>query len=97
MPAEPPGSSLPSWRHRVSAERSGRRHHSGFARAHVTMGAIHMAGMVTGLLAADHMKSPSARWSAIAGFGIATGIGEAIWRDRIERERNNTPERDDRD
>lgn len=32
------------------------------------------------------MKEPGARWSAIAGFGIASGIGETIWRERVERE-----------
>ena len=55
-----------------------------------------MAGMIAGILAADRMKSPGARWSAIAGFGVATGIGEAIWRERIERERDerDRPERD---
>lgn len=79
-----------SWRGKV---RPGRRHTSGFSGAHVTMGAIHMAGIVAGILAADKMKSPSARWSAIAGFGVATGIGEAMWRERIERERES-PERE---
>jgi hypothetical protein len=70
-----------------------RRHrHPAFSNAHVTVGAIHMAGMIAGILATDKMKEPGARWSAIAGFGVATGIGEAIWRDRIERER----ERDER-
>ena len=48
---------------------------------------IHMAGMIAGLMAADKMKDPSARWAAIAAFGVATGAGETIWRDHIERER----------
>jgi hypothetical protein len=74
-----------SSRYRGSAPR---RRHSSFSSAHVTMGAIHMAGMIAGILAADRMKSPGARWSAIAGFGVATGIGEAMWRERIERERD---------
>ena len=47
-----------------------------------------MAGMLAGILAADKMSDPSARWSAIAGFGVATGVGEAMWRERIERERD---------
>jgi len=64
-----------SWQHRVSRSRP-RRRQSAFSSAHVTMGAIHMAGMVAGILAADHMKSPGTRWSAIAGFGVATGIGD---------------------
>jgi hypothetical protein len=51
-----------------------------------------MAGMVAGLLAADKMKSPSARWSAIVGFGIATGIGEMLWRDYIDPDRERQPE-----
>lgn len=76
----------PSWQHRVS--RPHRRHQHAFARGTVTVGAIHMAGMLAGILAADKMKDPSTRWSAIAGFGVATGVGEAIWRDRIERERD---------
>ena len=77
----------PSWQHRVSEPRHRRRHGS-FSNAHITMGAIHMAGIIVGILAADRMKSPGARWSAIAGFGVATGIGEAIWRERVERERD---------
>ena len=76
---------LSSWRHRVSPPRP--RHHA-FSSSHVTIGAIHMAGMIAGILAADKMKSPGARWSAIAAFGVATGIGEAMWRERIERERS---------
>ena len=48
-----------------------------------------MAGMIAGLLAADKMKEPGARWSAIAGFGVATGIGEALWREHIEREQGD--------
>lgn len=48
-----------------------------------------MAGMIAEILAADKMKDPGARWSAIAGFGIASGIGEALWRERIERERED--------
>ena len=55
-----------------------------------------MAGMIVGILAADRMKSPGARWSAIAGFGVATGIGEAIWRERMESERDEV-DRLDRD
>ncbi|MFN9299319.1 MAG: hypothetical protein ACK6DZ_16630 [Acidobacteriota bacterium] len=39
------------------------------------------------------MKSASARWSAIAAFGIATGIGEAMWRNRINQERGETPDK----
>ena len=82
----------PSWQQRTSQPRSRRRHHHAFARGTVTVGAIHMGGMLAGILAADKMKDPSARWSAIAGFGVATGIGEALWRERIEREQD---ERDD--
>ena len=78
----------PSWQHRVSQPIPRRRHQHAFARGTVTMGAIHMAGMLAGILAADKMKDPSARWSAIAGFGVATGVGEAMWRERIERERD---------
>ena len=85
----------PSWQHRVGAPRP-RRRHEGFSSARVTMGAIHMAGMIVGILAADRMKSPGARWSAIAEFGVATGIGEAIWRERMERERDEA-DRLDRD
>jgi len=77
----PPG----SWREKV---RPGRKHHHVVSSAHITMGAIHMGGMLAGILAADQMKSPSARWSAIAAFGIATGIGEVIWRERMERQRD---------
>ncbi len=63
-------------------------HRHAFAHSQVSMGVmIHMAGMITGLLATDKMKDPSARWAAIAAFGVATGIGETIWRDHIERER----------
>ena len=59
-----------------------------FALSSVSMGVmIHMAGMVIGALANDKMKDPSARWATIAAFGVATGIGETIWRDHIERER----------
>lgn len=81
-----------SWQHRVSHPR--RRHHHGFSSGTVTVGAIHMAGMIAGILAADRMREPAARWSAIAGFGIATGIGEALWRERIERERDEGSERE---
>ena len=84
----------PSWQHRVSEPRHRRRHGS-FSNAHITMGAIHMAGMIVGILAADRMQSPSARWSAIAGFGVATGIGEALWRERIERERGEADRQPD--
>lgn len=73
-----------SWREKV---RPGRKHHHVFSSAHITMGVIHLGGMLAGLLAADQMKSPTARWSAIAGFGIATGIGEAMWRNHIDPER----------
>ena len=80
----------PSWQQRVAQPAPHRRHHHPpFSNAHVTVGAIHMAGMIAGILAADKMKEPGARWSAIAGFGVATGIGEAIWREKIERERND--------
>jgi hypothetical protein len=48
---------------------------------------IHIAGLIAGVLATDKMKDPSARWATIAAFGVATGIGETIWRDHIERER----------
>ena len=48
-----------------------------------------MAGMIAGLLAADKMQSAGARWSAIAGFGVATGIGKALWQERMDRERDN--------
>ena len=59
-----------------------------FANSRISMGVmIHMAGMVAGILAADKMKAPAAKWGAIAAFRIATGIGESIWRDHIERER----------
>lgn len=67
--------------------------HPLFSRAHVQLGAIHAAGILVGMLAADQMKSASARWSAIAAFGIATGIGEAIWRNRINQERGEPPEK----
>ena len=88
-PSTPP----PSWRHKVAKPAPRNKHrYPAFSNAHVTVGAIHMAGMIGGILAADKMKEPGARWSAIAGFGVATGIGEAIWRERIERER----ERDER-
>ena len=53
-----------------------------------------MAGMLAGLLAADKMKDPGARWSAIAGFGVATGVGEAMWRERVEREQEEREERE---
>lgn len=79
-PDKPPA----SWREKV---RPGRRHSHVFSSAHVTVGAIHMAGMIAGLLAADKMRSPSARWSAIVGFGVATGIGEMLWRDYIDPDR----------
>ena len=63
-------------------------HRHAFAHSQVSMGVmIHMAGMITGLLATDKMRDPSARWAAIAAFGVATGVGETIWRDHIERER----------
>ena len=84
----------PSWQQRVSHPRPRGRHHHAFARGTVTVGAIHMAGMLAGILAADKMKDPGARWSAIAGFGVATGVGEAIWRERIEREREEQEERE---
>lgn len=84
----------PSWQHRVSQPRPHRRHQHAFARGTVTVGAIHMAGMLAGILAADKMKDPSARWSAIAGFGVATGVGEAMWRERIEREREEQEDRE---
>jgi hypothetical protein len=77
----------PTWQQRVAHPHPRRRHHHAFARGSVTLGAIHMGGMLAGILAADRMKDPSARWGAIAGFGVATGIGEAMWRERIERER----------
>jgi hypothetical protein len=77
-----------SWREHI---RPGRRHSHVFSSAHITMGAIHMAGMIVGILAADKMKSPGARWSAIAGFGIATGIGEILWRDYIDPKRGEQP------
>ncbi len=84
-PKEPSG----SWRDHV---RPGRKHSHVFSSTQVTVGAIHMAGLIAGILATDKMKSPGARWTAIAAFGVATGIGEAIWRERIERERGK-PER----
>ena len=63
------------------------KHRHAFAHSQVSMGVmIHMAGMIAGLLATDKMKDPSARWAAIAAFGVATGVGETIWRDHIERE-----------
>ena len=58
-----------------------------FTRGTVTLGAIHGAGVLAGLLAADKMKEPQARWSAILGFGVATGIGEQMWRERVAQER----------
>ena len=64
------------------------KHRHAFAHSQVSMGVmIHIAGMIAGLLAADKMKDPSARWAAIAAFGVATGVGETIWRGHIERER----------
>ena len=84
----------PSWQYRVSQPRPRRRPHHAFSRGTVTVGAIHMGGMLAGILAADKMKEPGARWSAIAGFGVATGIGEAIWRERIERERDEEEDRE---
>lgn len=86
--------SPPSWQQRVSPPRPHRRHQHAFARGTVTVGAIHMAGMIAGILAADKMKDPGARWSAIAGFGVATGVGEAMWRERIERERDEEEQRE---
>lgn len=74
-----------SWRQSVAPHR---RHPPIFSSSTVSMGAmIHMAGMIVGALATDRMKDPSTRWATIAGFGVATGIGETIWRERIERER----------
>ena len=69
---------------------TGNSHHrQSFANSRISMGVmIHMGGMVAGLLAADKMKDPAVRWGAISAFGIATGIGESIWRDHIERERD---------
>ena len=84
----------PSWQHRVSPPRHYRGHHHAFANGTVTVGAIHMGGMLAGILAADKMKDPSARWAAIAGFGVATGVGEAMWRERIERERDEQERRE---
>ena len=84
----------PSWQQRVSQPRPHRRHHHAFASGTVTVGAIHMGGMLAGILAADKMKDPAARWSAIAGFGVATGVGEAMWRERIEREREQNEKGD---
>ena len=83
-----------SWQHRVARSRSRRRHHPVFARGTVTVGAIHMAGMIAGLLAADKMQNPGARWSAIAGFGVATGLGEAIWRERVEQQQEERENRE---
>jgi hypothetical protein len=75
------------WQRRVFDSRFPRRNRPLFSTAHITLGAVHAAGMLAGILAVDRMRSPAARWSAIAGFGIAIGIGEAIWRQPIERER----------
>ena len=50
-----------------------------------------MANLIVGMLATDRMKDPAARWATITGLGIASGIGETIWRDRIERERGQDP------
>ncbi len=76
-----------SWRHAVSLPPR-RRHRHAFSRSTVSMGAlIHVTGMMAGLLATDRMRDPSTRWATIAGFGLATGIGETIWRERIEAER----------
>ncbi len=79
----------PSWQHRVSPSRPRQRHRHAFSGGTVTVGAIHIAGLIAGVLAADKMREPAARWSAIAGFGIATGIGQAIWRERMERARED--------
>ncbi len=77
----------PALHHGVS-QQAPHKHRHAFSQSHVSMGVmVHMAGMIVGVLATDKMKEPSARWATIAGFGVATGIGEAIWRDHIERER----------
>ena len=65
-----------------------------FTNSSVSMGVmIHMAGLVIGALATDKMRDPSARWATIAAFGVATGIGETIWRDHIVREQAEREER----
>lgn len=80
--------SAPRQHRRASHTTRSRRHQfSAFSRGSVMLGAIHIGGMLAGILAADRMKAPGSRWSAIAGFGIATGIGEAIWREYVERQR----------
>jgi len=89
MSDDPP----PSWRHRVAPHRA---HRQGFARSHVSMGAMHAATLLATILATDKMKDPQARWVTIAGLGIASSIGEGIWREYIERERGNL-ERSERD
>ena len=74
--------------HHSAAQPTSHKHRHAFSQSHVSMGVmIHMAGMIVGVLATDKMKDPSARWATIAGFGVATGIGEMIWRDHMERKR----------
>ena len=69
------------------------KHKHAFANSRVSMGVmIHMAGMITGILATDKMKDPSARWAAITAFGVGTGIGETMWRDHIEWQRAQADE-----
>ena len=78
-----------SWRQTVSPPH--RKHRHAFSNSHVSLGAIHMANLIVGMLATDRMKDPAARWATITGLGIASGIGETIWRERIERERGQDP------
>ena len=76
-----------AWRQTVSPQR---KHGHAFSNSHVSLGAIHMANLIVGMMATDRMKDPAARWATITGLGIASGIGETIWRERIERERGKS-------
>ena len=76
------------WQQTVSPHR---KHRQAFSNSHVSLGAIHMANLIVGMMATDRMKDPAARWATITGLGIANGIGETIWRERIERERGKDP------
>ena len=46
----------PSWQHRVSPSRPRPRHRHAFSGGTVTVGAIHIAGLIAGVLAADKMR-----------------------------------------
>jgi hypothetical protein len=60
------------------------------------MGAVHAATLLATVLATDKMQDPHTRWATIAGIGIASGIGETIWREHIERKREKKEEGEDR-